>query len=103
MNTRNRGMMAMLLCLLAGVVLGAAADRAYVYHGLSQMFKGKDGGTSMSGIPGQFERLKLSEAQKSKMLDVIHSQQPETDSVMKAVWPRVQAIELNLKQNLVCV
>jgi Spy/CpxP family protein refolding chaperone len=99
-----------LLCatFLSGALLGGILEHVRVSSGAvapapSGPSEGARSAPEDEAIPPQFRPLGLTLEQRAAMKRIVRAQQPVADSIMQTVLPRVRALDLEMRQQMLCV
>lgn len=120
-NVRARGILLLAVTFLAGGVAGAAVYRLFKppqqttlaaaerLARLRDLRRGDmtEGGRSVEarneGIPVTLWNVDLTDEQRAKVRAIMARMQPTADSLMRSVRPRVFALDLQMRQEAMCV
>jgi Spy/CpxP family protein refolding chaperone len=112
-SPRAQGLLVLLAVFVSGALCGTAVtsyvlgrrgagprDTAMAEGRTPQAEEGRD---EDRGIPSQLMQLGLADDQRAQMRRALAERKPAADSIMEAVQPRIRELELNTRQELMCV
>ena len=113
---RRRGFLLLAAIFVAGLLAGAAADRAYVVRrrdaeaistigrlASRRELERRNPGNQPVEIPFALARLNLTQQQEEQIRRIVIRIRPRTDSLWNAVRPHAQALESEMFQESLCV
>ena len=110
-STRFKVAGVLVVTFLAGGFAGGAVDRQLVTPRVASPepapatvseHESKTLESENAGIPPQLLQLGLTPEQRTQIKAVIASRQPTADSISESVLPRVRALELTIRQEMMC-
>lgn len=103
-RVRARGIVILILAVLAGGILGVTAERMRAVRTAPQRPFDRPFGASRQPGPGQlprfYERLDLSEAQRDSMHAILERARPKADSLMRQTLPLLRTYRDSIQQEL---
>jgi hypothetical protein len=97
----------LLLTFAAGAIAGVAITRTFFSSPAERAasIRSEDPppeSTENQGIPRQLLQFDLTADQRTRIKQVVARRQPTADSITESVLPRVRALELTMRQEMMC-
>lgn len=103
-GARMRAVVALVTVFVAGALAGGAIHAAWQRRAAREMeLRQRPGRRYEAQIPEMLLHLGLDDAQRARVEGIVRRLQPVADTIMSEVGPRVRALDLAARQQVLCV
>jgi len=103
-GTRVRALLTLAVVFLAGGLAGGAMHAAWQRRAVREgEMRRRPGQRYEAQIPEMLLNLGLDDAQRARVEGILRRVQPAADTIMAQVGPRVRALDLTARQQVLCV
>jgi len=103
-GTRVRALLTLAAVFLAGGLAGGAMHAAWQRRAVREgEMRRRPGQRYEAQIPEMLLNLGLDDAQRARVQGILRRVQPAADTIMAQVGPRVRALDLTARQQVLCV